>query len=130
MVPVSLADVLRGVLATTATGLLVASSGCDGILSWLDPAGHVLFRSERFPGEGLAPALSSVVHPLPDGSVIVTGGPGVGRFGPTAELLWAEPRQQLWVEPTAKAGLLAACGHAPDDREALALELLRDPSFG
>lgn len=119
-----------GLPAKTVSGLLVTSSGCDGILTWLDPAGHVLFRSERFPGEGLAPALSSVVRPLQDGSVIVTGGPGVVRFGRTAELLWAEPRQLLWIEPTSDPGLLAACGHAPDNREALVLELLRDPSIG
>lgn len=118
-----------GLPAATASGLLVASSGCDGILSWLDPAGHVLFRSERLPGEGLAPAFSSVVRPLPDGSVIVTGGPGVARFGRTGELLWAEPRQVLSIEPTVEPELFAACGHAANDREKLVLELLRDPSL-
>src|SRR5579884_2488328 len=77
-----------GVPSRLPNGLHVASSGCGGILSWLDGDGHILFRSEPHEGVGLATAYSNDVLVLPDGRCLVEGGPGVVAYGPTGERLW------------------------------------------
>jgi hypothetical protein len=70
------------------SGQYVASSGCGGILSWLDGDGNLLFQSEPHEGVGLARAYSSEVRVLPDGRCLVDGGPGLFAYGPTGERLW------------------------------------------
>lgn len=77
-----------GVPSRLPSGLYVASSGCGGILSWLDGDGNVLFHSEPHEGVGLATAYSNEVQVLPDGRCLVEGGPGVVAYGPTGERLW------------------------------------------
>ncbi len=74
-------------------GLYVASSGCGGILSWLDGDGHILFQSLPHGGVGLATAYSNEVWVLPDGRCLVQGGPGVVAYDATGERLWVFPRE-------------------------------------
>ena len=71
-------------------GRYVASSGCGGVLSWLDADGNILLQSQPSEGVGLASAFSHEVRVLPDGRVLVGGGPGVVAFGPTSERGWAD----------------------------------------
>jgi hypothetical protein len=77
-----------GVPSRLPNGLYVASSGCGGILSWLDGDGNILFRSDPHEGVGLATAYCNEVEVLPDGRCLVEGGPGVVACGPTGERLW------------------------------------------
>ena len=69
-------------------GLYVASGGCNGILSWLDPDGNLLFQSRPHEGVGLATAYSNEMLVLPDGRVLVNGGPGLVAYSLEGELLW------------------------------------------
>jgi hypothetical protein len=82
-----------GIPSRLPNGLYVASSGCGGILSWLDGDGNILFRSEPHEGVGLATAYSNEVQVLPDGRCLVEGGPGVVAYGPTGERLWVFGRE-------------------------------------
>jgi len=72
-----------------ATGVLVASSGCGGILTWIDPAGRVIHRTKPHEGEGLASAYGSRVRALSDGSCVVDEGPGVLSFAADGSPRWA-----------------------------------------
>ena len=69
------------------SGLYVASSGCCGILSWLNREGNLL-QSYPHRGEGLATAYCHEVKVLPDGCCLVNGGPGIVAYSPTGERLW------------------------------------------
>jgi hypothetical protein len=80
-----------GVPVVLPNGLYVASSGCGGILSWLDREGKVLFQSVPHKGEGLATAYTSDVRVLPDSRCLADGGPGIVAYGPRGELEWIFP---------------------------------------
>jgi hypothetical protein len=77
-----------GVPARLPNGTYVASSGCGGILSWLDREGKVLFQSAPHKGEGLASAYTSDVRILADSSCLADGGPGIVAYGPHGEQKW------------------------------------------
>jgi hypothetical protein len=69
-------------------GSLVVSSGCGGVLTWLDLAGRIIKQSKPHEGVGLATAFSSRVRGLSDSSSIVDGGPGVLSYAPDASVRW------------------------------------------
>jgi hypothetical protein len=71
-----------------ANGRYVISSGCGGILSWIDHDGRVVAQSKPHEGVGLATAFSNQVVGLPDSGCVVEGGPGVVSFGPDGEVRW------------------------------------------
>jgi hypothetical protein len=68
-------------------GLWATSSGCGGVLTWLDGSGNVLFRSEPHAGGGLAIAYSHCVTVLESGLVLVSGAPGLSAYE-RGELVW------------------------------------------
>lgn len=72
-------------------GLYVASSGCGGILSWINLDGHVLYRSEPHGGVGLAGAYSNRLRVLSDSRCLIDGGPGLVAYGPDSRDLWIWP---------------------------------------
>jgi hypothetical protein len=69
-------------------GLYVASGGCNGILSWLDADGNVLFQTVPHEGVGLATAYSHELRILPGGRVLADGGPGLVAYSAGGNLLW------------------------------------------
>jgi hypothetical protein len=77
-----------GVPARLPDGRYVASSGCGGILSWLNRDGDILFQSRPHAGVGLATAYTGNVHVLPDGRCLADGGPGIVAYGPQGDQLW------------------------------------------
>lgn len=77
-----------GVPVALPDGHYVASSGCGGILSWLSSDGAILFQTVPHEGVGLATAYSSDICVLPNGRVLIEGGPGVVMYSPTGVLLW------------------------------------------
>ena len=99
-------DCCGGAPAHLSTGELVVSSGCGGIVSWLDPDGRVLRRSKPHEGVGFACALSPHIRALADGSCIVAGVPGVTAYAADGTLRW------IWKEH---------CGSAFDYDDAVGL---------
>ena len=85
-------DCCGGAPAHLSTGELVVSSGCGGIVSWLDADGRVPRRSKPHEGVGLACALSPHIRALADGSCIVPGVPGVTAYAADGTLRW------IWKE--------------------------------
>jgi hypothetical protein len=77
-----------GAPAVLGNGEFVVSSGCGGIVSWLDSSGRVLRHSEPHAGTGLATAYSSHIRVLGDSSCIVEGGPGVVSYAADGTLRW------------------------------------------
>jgi hypothetical protein len=90
-------------------GLYVASSGCGGVLSWLDRHGRIVFQSEPHEGVGLETAYSNEVLVLPDGRSLVGGGPGVVAYGPTGERLWVFGHGYLRLRCDPAGQFLAGC---------------------
>jgi hypothetical protein len=81
-----------GAPALLSNGELVVSSGCGGIVSWLDSDGRVLRRSKPHEGVGLATALSPRIRALADSSCIVGGVSGVTAYAADGTLRW------IWKE--------------------------------
>jgi hypothetical protein len=75
-----------GAPAHLSTGELVVSSGCGGIVSWLDSDGRVLRRSK------LATAFLPRIRALADSSCIVGGVHGVTAYAADGTLRW------IWKE--------------------------------
>lgn len=69
-------------------GRLVASSGCGGVVSWLDASGAVLARHKPHDGVGLASACGSEMRALADSGCIVDGSQGVVAYGADCKPRW------------------------------------------
>jgi hypothetical protein len=69
-------------------GSYVVSSGCGGVLSWIDRDGNVVFQSKRQDGIGLDSAYSSRLSVFSDSSCVVDGGPGIVAFDPDGRIRW------------------------------------------
>jgi hypothetical protein len=115
-----------GIPSRLPNGLYVASSGCGGILSWLDGDGAILFQSKPHEGVGLATAYSHEVEVLPDGRCLVDGGPGVVAYGPTGDRLWVFGQGCCRYRCDATREILAGCywqDNEPKARNRVCLEL-------
>jgi hypothetical protein len=115
-----------GVPSRLPSGLYVASSGCGGILSWLDDDGTVLFQSEPHEGVGLATAYSNQVQVLPDGRCLVDGGPGVVAYCPTGSRLWEFGKDYCRYRCDPTRGILVGCSwynNEPKARNRTCVEL-------
>jgi hypothetical protein len=77
-----------GAPAELPNGRLVVSSGCGGILSWLDANGTIVAQTQPHEGAGLATAYGSDVMTLSSSTCLVGGGPGLVAYGANGELLW------------------------------------------
>jgi hypothetical protein len=84
-----------GLPSALSNGHFVTSSGCGGILSWLDNKGQVLFQSVPHEGKGLAAAYTSDVQVLPNGRCLADGGPGIVAYGPRGDLEWIIQRNYV-----------------------------------
>ena len=98
-----------GIPSPLPDGRYVASSGCGGVLSWLDGDGNVLFQSRPQGGVGLAAAYTDAVRVLPGGRVLADGGPGLVAFSSAGERLWVfgSGFSQFDCDPT--TGVLVGC---------------------
>lgn len=88
-------------------GLLVASSGCGGILTWFDDEGNIHYRSKRHTGVGLASAYDDVTV-LSSGVVLVSGGPGLLAYD-RGELVWEVETHPSGFGVWEDAALLVLC---------------------
>lgn len=95
-------------------GRLVVSSGCGGILSWLDRTGTVA-RTRPHDGTGLATAYHCDVKGLSSSACIVSGGPGVVAYGATGELLWRFPDSGSCYDYDEQRELLVKAGWSSED---------------
>lgn len=66
-------------------GKYVTSSGCGGVLSWLDAEGNLLAQSKPIPGDGWYGQL----HVLTDDRCMVHGGPGMIGYEADMNRIWA-----------------------------------------
>ena len=98
-------------------GLYVTSSGCGGILSWLDTQGNIQFRSDPPPTPNLAYAFSNVVTVLSDGRSLIWGPGGIVAFDPAGDLLWKAKVHGSQYEVSEERGLLFGCGQAKGESE-------------
>ncbi|MGA2497842.1 MAG: hypothetical protein ABSH20_08880, partial [Tepidisphaeraceae bacterium] len=98
-----------GIPYALPNGLYVASGGCNGILSWFDADGHILFQSVPHEGEGLRTAYSNELQILSDGRVLVGGGPGLAAYCADGPLLWVSKECSLRYCVDSANGLLACC---------------------
>ncbi|HEX8106415.1 MAG TPA: hypothetical protein VF516_01755 [Kofleriaceae bacterium] len=96
-------------------GRLAVSSGCGGIVSWLDRRGTVLARRKPFEGVGLASACGSVVRPLADSGCVVDGGQGVTAYDASCELRWRSPTQCCQYDYDEQHGLLVTATWHDDE---------------
>jgi hypothetical protein len=94
------------------SGLCVTSSGCGGILTWLDSHGHILFRSDPPPSPNLAFGYSNVVTVLSDGRSLIQGLQGLAAYDSRGELLWKAKLHYSYgqYEVCEERGLLVGCG--------------------
>ena len=99
-------DCCGGAPAHLPNGELVVSSGCGGIVSWLDSDGRVLRQRKPHEGVGHATMLSPHIRALADSSCIVAGVPGVTAYAADGTLRW------IWKEH---------CGSAFDYDDAVGL---------
>jgi hypothetical protein len=95
-----------GAPAQLPNGTLVVSSGCGGILTWLDPTGQSIHKTKPHEGVGLATAFLPRVRVLSDSSAIVDGGPGVLSYGADGSLQWRWKEDCVRFDYDAGLGLL------------------------
>jgi hypothetical protein len=98
-----------GVPYALPNGLSVASGGCNGILSWLDGDGNILFQSLPHQGVGLATAYTHEVRVLSQGRVLADGGPGLVAYGSEGELLWTFGRGYSQYHCDPERRILVGC---------------------
>ena len=108
------------------SGELVTSSGCGGILSWLDPGtGAVLRRSERHDGVGLATLYGSRVRAFDDGSCAIDGGAGVVSYGADGTPRWRWPKDSSCYDFEHRLGVLATATWSPGRRKTVSIECVK-----
>jgi hypothetical protein len=78
-------------------GHYVVSSGCGGVLSWIDRDGNVVVQSKRQDGIGLANAYSNRLSVFSDSSCIVAGGQGIVAFDPDGRIRWTWKQRCSWL---------------------------------
>lgn len=98
-------------------GRLVVSSGCGGILTWLDAQGNILGRSSRHEGRGLAPAYSPYVCSLADSGCTIDGGMGIVAYGASGELRWKYDCNSSRYDYSEPHDLLVTASRAPSDHK-------------
>jgi len=113
------------------SGLCVTSSGCGGILTWLDLHGHILFQSEPPPSQNLAFGYSNVVTVLSDGRSLIWGLQGLAAYDSRGELLWKAKLHYGFgqYDVCEDRGLLVGCGwskHESEGRTTAVLEAVGD----
>lgn len=89
-------------------GELVTSSGCGGIVSWLNDQGDVKRQTVPHDGVGLATAHSGRVRTLADSSCIVDGGMGIEAFDAKGDLVWRSDDDCSCFDYDETLGLLVA----------------------
>jgi hypothetical protein len=104
-----------GLPAPLPNGLLVASSGCGGILSWLDRKGRVVLQSVPHEGVGLATAYTSDVLVLRGGRCLADGGPGLIAYGPRGDLEWILPKSYVHYRCDPVKEILVGCYWRTDE---------------
>jgi hypothetical protein len=110
-----------------SSGELVMSSGCGGILSWLNPdTGAVLRRSVRHDGIGMATAYVSHVRAFDDGSCAIDGGIGVVSYGANGALRWRWPKDPSCFDYDQRLGLLATATWFPGSRKTVSIECVKN----
>lgn len=112
--------------ACLPSGELVISSGCGGILSWLDPAGRILRRTTPHDGEGLATAYSSHVSVLADSSCVVNGGPGIVSYAADGTLRWVCKEYSSCFDYCEGPGLLVTASWSGDDRKTVTVTCIKN----
>ena len=90
-------------------GRLVVSSGCGGIVSWLDTRGTVLVRRKPFDGFGLASACDNVMRGLA-GSGCIVRGEGVVAYGADCEVRWRSRSDCSYYDYDEQHDLLVTAG--------------------
>lgn len=113
-------------------GNYAVSGGCNGVISWLDTNGQLLFQSLLGQGTGLATAYSREVVVLPDGTIVANGGRGLIAFGPACEHLWTWPNGAIdCVYEAARKVLVCSSWRERDAQEATGyVEILRMADAG
>jgi hypothetical protein len=104
------------------TGDLVVSSGCGGVLSWLDSTGRVKHRST--PDERRA-LYSSHVTALSDSSCIVRGN-GVASYTADGALRWQWPEDCSCFDYDERLGLLATTGWSKAEEKCVTIACVKN----
>jgi hypothetical protein len=118
-----------GLPLALANGSLVVSSGCGGILSWLDASGGVTGRSKPHEGTGLATAYGSEVRGLADSGCIVAGGPGVVAYGADGGLRWIRDEPCSCYDYEEQHDLLVTASWASDQskKKSVSIQCIKNP---
>jgi hypothetical protein len=106
--------------ASLPNGDLVVSSGCGGMLSWLDPTGRVKHRST--PDLAL---YSPHVTALSDSSCIVRGN-GVACYAADRALRWQWPEDCSCFDYDERLGLLATAGWSRLHEKSIAIRCVKN----
>lgn len=107
-------------------GRLVVSSGCGGIVSWLDTRGTVLARRKPHDGFGLAGACGSVMRGLADSGCIVDA-QGVVAYGADCEVRWRSRTDCSCYDYDEQHDLLVtATWHNGDGSKSVAIECVKN----
>jgi hypothetical protein len=103
-------------------GDLVVSSGCGGVLSWLDSTGRVKHRST--PDERRA-LYSSHVTALSDSSCIVRGD-GVASYTADGALRWQQPEDCSCFDYDERLGRLATAGWSQTQNKSVTIRCVKN----